>query len=768
MTFPRLPLAGVALAAIAGILCTEYLTPPPSALLAVTIAALLLAPWRRGLLPLWLATAGTFALAHLWQWHDAPDRHWAAALNAEPRNGTVTGVLLDEPQEILRGTKPTGQWRARLRAESWQLGDRTVEITQPLIVRWAAQDTPRYGDRWTIEGTFSAPATARNPGEFDAAAWYARQGIFLELRTRDRAAARPIGENAGSPIQSAALASHAWIMRTLGLGLGNDPDVRAVIAGITLGAREDEAEIFLPAFRQTGTLHLFAVSGLHVGMFGLLLWLVLRPLGLSRRQAILVIVPMLFFYALVTGAKPSSLRAATMISIALGGFLLDRPIAAGNSLAAAALVLLGWDTNQLFLPGFQLSFSVVASIILLTPPAERWLSARLQPDPFLPRKLYRLPQRWRAAAGHQASGLLAVSSAAWLGSLPLTIGLFHLFPLVAIPANILAVPLAFCILSVSMLALAGGALSAGLAVIFNQTNWALTSILLAGVQWAATLPGAWFHLPPGWMQPPARLTVFDLSTGGAQLLRTPQAAWLFDAGTDYDAQRIIDPALRAAGVGRLQTLVLTHGDNEHLGGAPFLLDHAAPHRLVESVLLDRSRVRRSLHASLQAGGQPKTLVLPGDWLQAGRATTVQFLAPENKRRGRSADDQAIVARLETGGFGVLLMSDSGAETESHLVRQSAADLRSDILVLGRHGDDIFATGEFLAAVQPRVVILGARDPFRHGRDEEPLRTRLAATGAEIFAQDECGAVIATFGPDQVEVQGYLDGRRLILPPRPAK
>ena len=207
----------MALAAIAGILFTEYITPPPSALLAVTIAALLLAPWRRGLLPLWLATAGTFSLAHLWQWHDAPDRHWAAALNAEPRNGTVTGVLIDEPQEILRGTKPTGQWRALLRAESWQLGERTVEITQPLIVRWAANDVPRYGDRWTIEGAFSAPAAARNPGEFDAAAWYARQGIFLELRTRDRAAARPTGQNAGSPIQSAALASRAWIMRTLGL-----------------------------------------------------------------------------------------------------------------------------------------------------------------------------------------------------------------------------------------------------------------------------------------------------------------------------------------------------------------------------------------------------------------------------------------------------------------------------------------------------------------------------------------------------------------------
>jgi beta-lactamase superfamily II metal-dependent hydrolase len=363
--------------------------------------------------------------------------------------------------------------------------------------------------------------------------------------------------------------------------------------------------------------------------------------------------------------------------------------------------------------------------------------------------------------------MLGVSTAAWLGSLPLTIGLFHLFPVVAIPPNIRAVPLAFGILSVSMLALAGGALASGLAVIFNHTNWALTSILIAGVQWAAALPGAWFHLPPGWMQPPARLTVFDLSTGGAQLLRTPQAAWLFDAGTDYDAERIIDPALRAAGIGRLQALVLTHGDNEHIGGAPFLVAHTQPQRLVESVLRDRSPVRKSLHTSLQSLVKPKTLVLPGDWMSAGPDTIVRFLAPPNKRGGRSADDQTIVTRIDDGPFRALLMSDAGAETENHLVQNHAADLRSDILVLGRHGNDIFATEEFLAAVQPRAIILAARDPFRRGHDESALHARLAATGAEIFHQDECGAVIATFHRDRLDLRGYLNGPHVILPTRHA-
>ena len=768
LSFPRLPLVGVALAAIGGILLAEYTPPPPTALLAVTIVALLLAPLRHGHLPLWIAAAGCFALVHLWQWPDSPARTWADALNSEPRHGEVAGVLVDEPQEILRGTKPTGIWRARLQAESWKIGDHTIALRQPLIVRWAASEPPRYGDRWTIEGAFSAPAPARNPAEFDAASWYARQGIFLELRSRAAENAQRTGENAGSPVRVAAFASRAWMLCTLGFGLEDAPELRGLIAGVTLGARDSAAEQYEEAFRLTGTFHLFSVSGLHVGMVALLLWLLLRMTRLGRRRAVLVIIPALFFYALVTGASAPSLRAAVMLSAAFAGFLLDRPVSPANSLAAAALLLLGYDTNQLFSPGFQMSFSIVAAIFLLAPPVQEFLAVRLRPDPFLPRRLYHRGQALAADAGHGLAATLGVSAAAWLGSLPLTVALFHLLPMLAIPANMLAVPLAFGILSVSMLSLLGGAFSAWLAAVFNNTSWGLAGLMVAVVGNAAALPGSYFYLPPAWLQPPARLTVFDLSTGGAQLLRVPSAAWLFDTGTAYDASRIIDPALRSAGIGSLEGLVLTHGDNEHIGGAAFINARARPQRLVESVLRDRSRVRRAWHSALQAAGQPKALILPGDEMRIDRTTEVHLLAPDPRRGGRAADDQTIVARIDTGPFRVLLMSDSGAETESHLVQQNAADLRSDILVLGRHGDDIVATGEFLAAVQPRVVILGARDPFRHGRDEEPLRIRLAATGAEIFAQDECGAVIATFADDHMEVHGFLDDRRLILPPRPAK
>ena len=761
---PRLPLAGVALAAAAGIFAADYLSPAPGLLAAAALLALVVAVRRGSSAAVWIAATCVFGAAHVWQWQQNPARGRAQMLSSEPRRVAVTGILVDEPQPLSRSGE-AGTWRALMRAEKWEVPGTRAAAGDSVLVRWTTPHTPGCGDRWRIEGVPTRPAPPRNPGEFDAADWWARKDVFLEVRGRSEDASEILGRSQGARLKSAALATRDWMLHVLGLDLDDAPQIRALVAGVALGARDTESEELADAFRQTGTFHLFSVSGLHVGMFAMLAWLVLRPLGFSRRTSVFVIVPLLFFYSLVTGASAPSLRAALMISVAFGGVLIGRANAPANSLAAAALLLLGWDTNQLFSPGFQLSFFIVASIFLLAPPMQRFFTARLRPDPFLPRKLYTRVQKMSADAGHALGSTLGVSAAAWLGSLPLTAAVFHLLPVLAIPANMLAVPLSFGILAVAMLSLVAGAASAWAAAVFNNTNWGLGSLLAAAVQGTAALPGAYVYLPPAWLQPSAQLTVFDLGTGGAQLFRTRQSAWLFDTGSEKDFTGIVEPNLRAAGIGTLDTLVATHGDNEHLGGSIACLREARPRRLVESVLRDRSPARRNLHTAYRAMSGAKTLVLPGDVFTAGTDSSVEILHPAPDQAGRRADDQSIVAAINTGGFRILLMSDAGAATEEALISRPAPALRSDILVLGRHGEDICATESFLAAVQPRVVVLARADPFREGSDETSLRARLAATGAKVFDQAESGAVTVTFAGGRADARSFLGDAAIQLAPR---
>lgn len=755
---PRLPLAGLALAAVTGIIFAEFLGPGVRLLFLLFLVALPFALGRGGSVALCLAVASAFALAHTWQWRDDPGLRWAARIADQPREARITGILTEEPKE-----NPPGVYRATLRVERWDLAGRRLALPGKVVVRWATPTPPRYGDRWAISGLLSRIAPPRNPAGFNAAEWWGRRGVFLELRGARDSVARRLDRDQGSLLRSAALGARAWMLRTLGVGLMDAPQIRALIAGLTLGARDTEADEYADAFRRTGTYHLFSVSGLHVGMVALLLWLLLRPLGLSRRRAVLVIIPALFFYALVTGASPPSVRAAVMLSVAFAGFLLDRPVSPANSLAAAALLLLGQDTNQLFSAGFQMSFSIVAAIFLLSPLLQEFFSARLRPDPFLPRRLYTRRQKITSETGHELASTLGVSSAAWLGSLPLTIAVFHLLPLLAIPANMLSVPLAFAILAVSMLALVTGAVSLWLAAVFNNASWGLASLLIGVVESTAALPGSYLQFPPGWLQPAAQLTVFDLGNGGAQLVRTRRQAWLLDTGSENDFRRIIEPSLRAAGVGRLDALVVSHGDADHLGGAVLALETSRPWRVVDSALRDRSRTRNNFHAAIASSGLGKSLALPGDHERLGKRTNIRILHPYPGQASRQADDQCIVVRVDLEGFRVLLMSDSGAATEDALVRHAGEELRSNVVVLGRHGTDLTATEAFLRAVRPAVIVLNRADPFRASSDEPALRARLAATGAEIFDQEQCGAVILTVTRRGLEIRGYLDQRNTLLP-----
>src|SRR5439155_23236595 len=294
-------------------------------------------------------------------------------------------------------------------------------------------------------------------------------------------------------------------------------------------------------FQQTGTLHLFAVAGLHVGIVAALLWMLATVARLSRTSAAAFIIPLLLFYAAVTGLHISSVRAAVMSSVLLGGFFFDRKVFVLNSLAAAAFFLLCWDTNELFSVGFQLSFAVVGAIVLFADPLFGFLRRWAAPDPLLPRSLLRGPRHFMHVGLEWLSRGASVSLAAWIGSLPFVLWYFHIVTPVSLLANLVVVPIAFFILAIALLSLISTPLLSWLAVIFNNANWFLAKLVLGIVQLFAQIPGGHFYVEqPHWSEElTAQITVLDLGAGAAVHLRTGGADWLFDCGSERSYERVV-------------------------------------------------------------------------------------------------------------------------------------------------------------------------------------------------------------------------------------
>jgi competence protein ComEC len=405
---------------------------------------------------------------------------------------------------------------------------------------------------------------------------------------------------------------------------------------------------------------------------------------------------------------------------------------------------------------------VVGAIVWFTDPFFRVLQSRGAPDPFLPQTLLRGPRRWLHSSYEWVSGGASVSLAAWIGSLPLILWYFHLVTPVSLLANLVVVPIAFFVLAIALLSLLATPLLPWLAVIFNNANWTLATLVIGIVNFFAQIPGGHFYVAPlNWNEKSlARMTVLDLGAGAAVHLRTPGSNWLFDCGSERTYGRVVREYLHWAGVNRLSGLFLTHGDSLHIGGAMELLNDFPNTQLFDNPTPDRSafhrRVSRML-SGLKKRGLKYSSLIAGDDLHLAHDVTARILFPPAGFAGAAADDQAFVIRLSIApATFVLLMSDSGAETEQALL-SNGLELHSDVLIKGQHHSAASGSGAFLDAVRPQLIIATSQDFPEGERISEDWADQVRARGIELFRQDETGAVELQFRGNEWTARAYLTG-----------
>ena len=588
------------------------------------------------------------------------------------------------------------------------------------------------------------------------------------------------------------------------------PPYDGMFLAMILGHRGQLTPAVEEAFRRTGTTHLLVVSGLNVGFMAwafLVLWRTcLREVRCRLPRAwlpgwrptplalILLLPPVLLYWALV-GRQVSMTRAALMLGSAMLALALGRLQEIWQALLLAAALILLLDPGALFMPGFQLSFVAVASLLLasrLTIPAAP-AASRLQ--------------RWR----QRLTAYVILSSAAFFGTLPILASLFHTIPTWGIPANLLLVPLAGLLVPAGVLALALISLWPSLSAVVLFPFAITLPPMLHLTEVLANWPGAQLYVPrPSWamllgyygsfavllLWPPRRgrlvalgtcLTVFmaglswqyletrtrqlrvtflDVGSGDAIVVQSPDHhTLLIDGGGSHDGhfdigRQVIAPFLWDRYVRRIDLMALTHPAANHARGLVSVLQlFPTTHLLTNGTPLTAPYLSDLRTADQRWGTQAHT-ALDGrrDWQWERLRLTV--LAPPSREeqrhiawQPRTENDRSLVLRLQYGSVRLLFTGDIQHVTERWLLAHRP-DLQADILQIPHHGSKTSTLPAFVQHVRPQVAVMSLGAGNAYGHPHPHVLHVLTTQGVPVFRTDQHGAITITSDGTQFQVTPF--------------
>ena len=459
---------------------------------------------------------------------------------------TLRDVIESRAEAVLRGTVatepsvtalPHGGARVRfdLRLAEIPFEYDSVPVSGTVRVDWYGPVAmagprppfriPQAGEGWQIGGRLrEVPTSSAVPL------------VVLARRERD-AVTRRVPERDDAPWSRALWDLRARAARALGRGVEDSPESVALVRAMTLGFRSDVPDSVSEAFKSSGTVHVFAISGLHAGIFALLVTFALSALCVPFRVRPLLLAPLLVLYVALTGARPSAVRACVMTLLLAGAPLAGRRADSATALCVAAAGILAWDPLQILDLGYHFSFVCTAGLLMFVPvlrdlwdglrarfrrnrekadapplrqepPAPPWSTARWSALP--------APARWAAGPArlllwwgprravwwlrfrlraHVGNGL-AVSLAAWLVSAPLTAVCFGRVTPVSVLCNLAVIPLAAAVVTLAVVSLVFAPVCTEASVLCNRLAVWATDAMTASARVASDLPGAGWETEP--------------------------------------------------------------------------------------------------------------------------------------------------------------------------------------------------------------------------------------------------------------------------------
>jgi competence protein ComEC len=648
------------------------------------------------------------------------------------------------------------------------------------------EDKLQFGDQLKIIAEIEPIANSRNFGDFDFLKYYKSKGIYVKANSFE---ITKLASNKGGLFATLMHGCNVKIKNTIFSAL---PQTEAgLLYGILTGNKSDIDQDTMQVFSQTGLAHILSVSGLHIGFLVLLLTYLLKPFKLGKQFHSIVVFAIVLLYIILIGAPVPAVRALLMLAIMLGGTALGKKYDLNASASFATILLLIYNPLLIHDPSFIISFACIYSISFFHQPIHNAIR-------FMPTLI---------------RSSLALSVAVWIGITPILIYYFNYVSVINIFLNVLAVPIAFLITLAGFVAVTIGLILQPLSIFIFAATYYLIKILYFISEKSLLLPFAGFNIPSiGWyanliyylgvlmiiedfwkyksyafkrkyrmvvvigiclaifinIVPSSSLNIYylDVGQGDSSVIKTPNnKIVVVDGGGssewekgNYDiGKKLTVPALQHLGIWQIDTVIVSHIHDDHLGGVISILEGYK----VKQVMLptsDRygegeftSANFERLKVICRDKKIPITYLKSNSTILVSSNVKLRVLAqkePFIQNTDSDVNNNSLVFKLVYKDFDALFTGDIQQEAESRLLDK---DIKCDVLKIAHHGSPYSSTEYFIEQANPIVSIISVgRNNYGHPSKE--IIERLRARESQVYRTDISGAVMLSTNGKSLKIR----------------
>lgn len=636
----------------------------------------------------------------------------------------------------------------------------------PGIVQLSWADAPKRlnpGDTWKFKVKLNRPRSYANPGSFNLELYSLQQHIS--------AIGYVIPRQHHTFIKSDTAAALLSNIRQRGYELINSTDAKykGIITALIFGNKYAIPADQSLTLQNTGTAHLMSISGMHIALVAGLVYCIINLITRRYYWAAVAAILTAVSYALISGAAIATQRAVIMLALGMSVLLLQRRSTAWQRYYIAMLLVLIWDPLIVLAPGFWLSFLAVASLIYV-------YTDRV------------------AATTNWYQRLILPQLVIGFVLLPLSLGVFGQISMVSVITNLIAIPavtliiLPFSLFGIILLPIYNE--FAHLFIVAADNSLQLLFLFLEKFNniepyfWhaperyeillliIATLSAFWLFAPKGaprryWAllgfvplffgnyttiaNGTAEFTLLDVGQGLAAVIRTKNHTLVYDTGAkisdDFDlGSKVLVPYLRRVGVKEIDKLLISHSDNDHIGGAQSLIENIP---IYEVLLNDLDKLQ---HANI--------IPCMGTQQWVWDDVTFTILHPTSGKNYKKRNDQSCVLLMQAKDQKLLLTGDIETKAEHELVARYGSQLNSLVMLVPHHGSKTSSSLELLQQVQPKYALVPVGYKNQYGHPKQDIMQRYNDLGIEVVSTAKSGAISMLLGSEQNTLRTYRDEHRV--------